>query len=482
MEKFTYFIASLRWQDIADIVINSYILFRFYILFRETYVFRVLIGMTVLWFFQRLAVSLGLVVTSWVIQGIVALAAFIIIVIFRNEIRSVLQAKNLKTILWGISTKTAITPVEIVSSAVFEMAKKKCGALIVFQGKEDLSEILKSGIPWNGSLTKEMIMSIFWPDNPVHDGAALIQGDQVVEVGSILPLSRREDLPSYYGTRHRAALGLAESTDAIVLIVSEERGDVLLAIGSRLTVVTHKRDLERLLYKHLIGVKKKDKYVKRERFEIITAALFSIVFISGVWFSVSRGLDTLINLEIPVEYMNRQPGMEIVNTSVNKVNLELSGSGALVKSIRPEQIQIKLDLSKAVVGDNSFTITPDHISIPPGIIIKNVIPQEVDVDLDITVKKEVPVQVDWVGRLPDNVFLSEVKIEPPTVIVLGGRRIIENLATIYTVKVSVDKLKKSGTLTANLALNPASLKIAPQSKDKITIRYKTEERLFDNNF
>ena len=153
MEKLIYFIASLRWQDIVDILINSYILFRFYVLFRETYVFRVLIGMTVLWFFQRLAVSIGLVVTSWVIQGIVALAAFIIIVIFRNEIRSVLQAKNLKTIFWGISTKSVVTPVEIISSTVFEMAEKKYGALIVFQGKEDLTEIVQSGVPWNGSLS-----------------------------------------------------------------------------------------------------------------------------------------------------------------------------------------------------------------------------------------------------------------------------------------------------------------------------------------
>ena len=482
MEKLIYFIASLRWQDIVDILINSYILFRFYVLFRETYVFRVLIGMTVLWFFQRLAVSIGLVVTSWVIQGIVALAAFIIIVIFRNEIRSVLQAKNLKTIFWGISTKSVVTPVEIISGTVFEMAEKKYGALIVFQGKEDLTEIVQSGVPWNGSLSKEMIVSIFWPDNPVHDGAALVQGDQIVEVGAILPLTRRDDLPSYYGTRHRAALGLAESTDAIVVVVSEERGDVLLAIGSRLRVVKRKRDLEQLLYKHLVGVKKKDKYVKRERFEIVTAALFSIVFISGGWFSVSRGLDTLVNLEIPVEYMNREPGMEIVNTSVNKVNLELSGSGALVKSIRPEQVQIKLDLSKAVVGNNSFTITPDDISIPPGIIIKNVLPQEVDVELDVTIKKELPVQVDWVGKLPENTYLAEINIEPQTVKVMGGKRVIENIATVYTVKVSVDKLKKTGTITASLALNPASLKIAPESKEKITIRYKTEERVFGNKF
>jgi len=94
MDKFISLISSLRWQDIVDIGLVSYILFRFYILFRGTNAFRVLIGMTILWFFQQLAVSVGLIVTSWVVQGIIALGAFIIIVVFRNEIRSVLQASH----------------------------------------------------------------------------------------------------------------------------------------------------------------------------------------------------------------------------------------------------------------------------------------------------------------------------------------------------------------------------------------------------
>ena len=87
------FFASIRWQDIIDILLNSYILFRLYVLFRETYVFRVLTGLALLWIFQRIAVFFGLILTSWVLQGITAVAALIIIIVFRNEIRSVLQAK-----------------------------------------------------------------------------------------------------------------------------------------------------------------------------------------------------------------------------------------------------------------------------------------------------------------------------------------------------------------------------------------------------
>ena len=96
MENLLRVFNSLHWQDIVDIGLNSYILFRFYVLFRGTYVFRVLIGLTMLWFFQQIAAYLGLIVTGWVVQGIVAVAALIIVVVFRNEIRTVLQAKNLR--------------------------------------------------------------------------------------------------------------------------------------------------------------------------------------------------------------------------------------------------------------------------------------------------------------------------------------------------------------------------------------------------
>ena len=117
MTEILPFISNIRWQDVFDITLNSYILFRLYILFRGTNVFRVLIGIALLWFIQRIAVFLGLIVTSWALQGITAVAALIIIVVFRNEIRSVLQARNIKAILWGFSDKTVDTPVSAMSGA-----------------------------------------------------------------------------------------------------------------------------------------------------------------------------------------------------------------------------------------------------------------------------------------------------------------------------------------------------------------------------
>ena len=476
MDKFIYLILSLRWQDIIDIGLVSYILFRFYVLFRGTNAFRVLIGMTILWFFQQIAVSMGLIVTSWVVQGVVTLGAFIIIVIFRNEIRTVLLARNLRFIFWGVSSKIVTSTIETIVQSVFDMARRNCGALIVLPGREDLEDVIQKGIPWQGEMSKEMILSIFWPQNPVHDGAAIIQGDQITQVSAILPLSRRDDLPSYYGTRHRAALGLAETTDALIIAISEERGDVVAAQDSQLKVIKQKRRLEQILQQHMGTAAKKSRESIKERLMVTAAALISIIFVTAVWFSVSKGVDTLATLETPVVYMNRDPAMEIIRTSSNTVSLELGGSGALIKSIKPDQIQVKLDLSKSKIGPNSFTITRESISLPPGIILKGVTPPVVDVELDVLIKKELPVQVDWVGKLPERFILADATITPQTVMIIGGKRMLEKMATIYTEKVPLNDLEGEGTISVNLALNPASLKIAPNSKEKVTITYTTKLR------
>ncbi len=476
MDNFLFLITSLRWQDIVDIGLVSYILLRFYVLFRGTNAFRVLIGILILWLFQQVAVSMGLVVISWVVQAVVAVGAIIIIVIFRNEIRNVLLARNLKSIFWDFSSKTVITAIETIVQSVHEMAQHKCGALIVFPGKEDLEEVVLGGIAWKGEISKEMILSIFWPDNPVHDGAAVIQGDQIKQVAAILPLSRRDDLPSYYGTRHRAALGLAEATDALVIVVSEERGDVVVARDSQLKIVKQKRRLGQILQEHLGVALKKGRESRKEKLAFIAAALFSVVLTTGVWFILSRGVDTLVTLPVPLEYTKRDLAMEIVKTSVNTVNLELEGSGALIKSIRPDQVQIRLDLSKSKAGPNTFTISHKNISLPPGIVLKGVTPSEVDVDLDVLIKKELPVQIDWVGRLPDHFILEEATVEPQTVEIIGGKRMLEKMKTLYTEKVPINNLEVEGVITVNVALNPASLKIAPGSEEKVTIRYLTRLR------
>ena len=476
MQHLPLFFLSLRWQDAVDIALNSYILFRLYVLFRGTNTFRALIGIALLWFFQRIAVSAGLIITSWVFQGITAFAALIIIVIFRNEIRTVLQVKNLGAILWELPRNNTKAPIEIIVESVFELSRRKVGALIVLPGNDDLSEIVHSGIPWQGLVSREMITGIFWEDNPVHDGAAIIKENQVSEVGAILPLSHRKDLPTYYGTRHRAAAGLAEKTDALSIVVSEERGTVSIARGSHFHAMHRDEDLAEALREHIGVASKQGDKVMRETVELVTAALISLLVVTGIWFSFARGMDTLITFDIPIEYMNRDPSMQILDTSVDAVRLELAGSAALIRSLKSDQVKVRVDLSKSSLGTDRFIITPENVSLPPGVFLKNVKTPVVEVTLDLLSKKELFVQVDWAGKIPDQLSITGVKLDPEKIQVIGGKRVLESMTTIYTEKVWVDALDKSGTTSAKVVPSPASVRIAPASRDRVTIEYTIKKK------
>ncbi len=477
MSRLIAFLSSVRWQDIVDILINSYILLRVYILFQGTNAFRVLVGITSLWILQEVAASIGLILTSWAIRGITAAAAIIIIVVFRNEIRTALQVRNLKAFLWGFPSREQTTPVDIIKEAVFQMAKRRTGALIVFPGKEDLGEAIHGGIPWNGTVSQEMLLSIFWPQNPVHDGAILIKGSQITEVGVLLPLSQRQDLPSYYGTRHRAAVGLSERTDALVVVVSEERGRVSIAKDYTLKPVIDSEELAQAIRKHLnfpdISPARQH---ERERLKLVVAAGLSLLIMTGIWFGFTRSQDTIIALNVPIEYVNRPANYEILDTSVDEARLQLFGSSALIKSLKQGQVGVRIDLSKAAEGRNTFTITQDDIILPPGVSLNKIQPSVIDVTLDIPTTREMPIQVDWVGRLPENLVLSSVVVTPDTVKVIGGSKTLEKVSTVYTAPVRLDSLTRSGSITTQVVLSPPSLRVASASPEKVTIQYVLTER------
>jgi diadenylate cyclase len=458
MEGFGSFLFGIRWQDVADILLNSYFIFRLYALFKGTTTFRVLLGIAFLWFFQRTAFALGLVITSWAIQGITAAGALIVIIVFRNEIRSVFQATNLKTIFWGTTSgKTLDTPVEVIVESIFALARKRIGALVVLPGNDNIDEFLQNGIQWQGVLSKEMLVSIFWPDNPVHDGAAIIRGNRVIKVGVILPLTERSDLPSYFGTRHRAAAGLAERSDAFVLLVSEERGEVVFAQGDRVRGVRDVEFLKKLLSSHLGAPALKKEEQKSQKRDMILAAALSVLFITGVWFSITRGSDILTALEVPIEYVKSDAETEIIETSINNVRLHLSGSSFLIKSIRPEQVRVRLAIKDNKVGKILIPIHLEDVTLPPGIMLNRIEPPEVEVVLAKPTMKSVPVQVDWAGSLPADLILTEVRVTPKSVNVTGKSNILKNMATIYTEKVLLDDIRGSGKRRAKLVLENITL-------------------------
>ncbi len=467
---------GFRWQDFVDIALNSYILFRLYMLFRGTNVFRVITGIALLWVIQRVAIYMGLIVTSWLLQGVIAVAALIIIIVFRNEIRSVLQAKNLKAILWGNPVRVDQAHETVIAEALFELAEEKQGALVVFPREENLEDYLQSGVRVEARISRELLKSLFWYGSPLHDGAAVLRGNQIVKAGVILPLTQQSDLPSHYGTRHRAALGLSEATDAVIVVVSEERGDVSVALGGNMIEIENRMALADLIHSHFGRPHDRMANQRRETVRYWGALMVSVVFVTGIWLSFSRGLESLVNLEVPIEYMNRDPGMEILDASVDEVQLRLGGSGSLIRNLRPDQVKVRLDLSTAIAGKNVFTIGNDHITLPPGIFLKKVEPSTVEVTLDVPVAKELPIQVDWVGRLDPNLVLESVTLTPEKTKVIGGHRILSQIHTLYTEAVPLEKIEDSGSMTLRLALTPASLRVAPNAADKVVIHYQVAAR------
>ncbi len=473
MDQLFYLFSGLRWQDVLDILLNSYILFRLYVLFRGTNVIRALLAICALWAVGQAAVSLGLIVTNWAMQGVITVAALIVIIVFRNEISSVLLTKDLKSFIWGIPRHQFHTPLNIIAQSVHELAQQKIGALIVLPLKQGLASVVQGGISINGKLTKEILMSIFWPDNPVHDGAAVIKGDRIISAGAILPLSKREDLPSYFGTRHRAASGLTELSDALVIVVSEERGKISLFKENQVFSIHDYATLEKHLQEDT-GTDPANKGFRRQTFELAAAALISLLCVTGVWFSFSKGLETLAEHEVPVEFMNPDQKMEILSSSASSVKLLLSGARPLINSIKPEQINVKLNLSKSSVGINKLSITKDNILLPPGIRLKKIVPSELDITLDTLIEKDLPVQPYWTGKLSKGMIMKAAKIMPQTVRVIGGGLVLKNISTVFTEPISLEKISGSGTITAGLVLTPASLKL--ENNHKIKIQYTNSKK------
>jgi diadenylate cyclase len=470
-----YHFFGIGWQDFLDIALNSYILFRLYVLFRGTNVLRVLFAMGIFWVLRQVAVSMGLVVTSWAMQGVIAVAALVIIIVFRNEISSVLQTRDLKSFFWGIPRYQRNTPMHIIVEGVYELARKKIGSLIVLPLNQGVESFVQKGIPWQGKLSKEMLVSIFWGDNPVHDGAAVIQGDRVTNVGVILPLSKRTDLPSYFGTRHRAAVGLTEQTDALVIVVSEERGKITLVKDNQIYDINDSTVLEKLLIKH-VGDDISTTGVKKHTRELAAAAAICLICVTGLWLSFSRGMETLATHDIPVEFIKSDQHMEIFSSSASNVKLLLSGSRPLIRSLQSDRINVKLSLNDTVPGINKLAVSRNDVALPPGIVVKNIDPSLIEVFVDVPVKKELSLQPFWTGRLSPDLIMTRAITSPAHISVIGPHQVLKKMETLYTEPLFMDGITASGSITARIALHPTTIRPEDQKTDSVKVEYTIQNR------
>jgi diadenylate cyclase len=233
------FLGNLRWQDGVDIILVAVIIYQVVLVLRGTQAIQVLAGLFLLFLAYLVARQLEFFTLEWLLGLIVKSFVLIVIILFQADIRRVLSRVGKKALAPG--GFDAPVTVEEVCEAADTMASRRIGALIVMERLIGLSDFLEGAIKLDALVTKELLVTLFWPHNPTHDGAVILQGDRAVAAGCLMPLSRNPDLDPDLGTRHRAAVGITEQSDALALVVSETSGHISLAQGGKL-----RRDLTRL--------------------------------------------------------------------------------------------------------------------------------------------------------------------------------------------------------------------------------------------
>lgn len=386
----------VRWQDAIDVAILTFIIFRVYLWLRGTVALQVLIGMLVLvacWF---VATELGLMLTAYVLQGLGAGVLLLAVVLFRDEIRQALRRAN--PLRWWRNRKGTDGQRDIwaqLAEAVFALASLRMGALIVVPGTDRVEEHLSGGTLVDARVSPELLEAIFMESSPIHDGAAVMQGERLHLAGCFLPLSTAGDLPEFYGTRHRAAVGLSEACDAVVIVVSEERGSVSLASGGRIARVGRAEDLASRIEAGLTrggapgprrattrGVEAPG--MGRRRFFDVAWLAGIFVFVVAAWYVVAGDRNTVITPTVQLELRNLPDGIEVDSPRPSEITLQLRGPRRLLMTTGRDEMGAYVNLGGIEPGTHRLDVAA---SAPSGIEVESHSPKQVVVKARKKAKK-----------------------------------------------------------------------------------------------
>ena len=251
---------QIRIIDVVDILLVAFLMYQVYLLIRGTVAFNIFIAVIAIWLLYVLVNMLKMKLLSSILGAIIGGGAIALIILFQQEIRRFLifvgtkYFPNRKFSLQNILRRddTLIEKVKIASihRACISMANTYTGALIVIERKSSLNLYAETGDILNAKTSSRLLETIFTKNGPLHDGAVIIENDLIVSARSVLPFSNKTELPPYYGMRHRAGLGISENTDAFVIIISEERGEISIAEHGELISGVGEQELWHILKKH----------------------------------------------------------------------------------------------------------------------------------------------------------------------------------------------------------------------------------------
>jgi len=236
-----------------DIFLVALILYWLYLLIQETRAWRISLGLIFILFVLVVSKILGLVTLNWIFQHLLTMLIVAIPVVFQPELRSALEKLGrLRLSEFSQKKPTAEEVVDEIVNACEFMARAKVGALIVIQKETGLREYIETGTRLDADLSTPLLLNIFYKNTPLHDGAVIVVGNKIKAAGCLLPMAEQR-IKSGLGARHQAALGLSKETDALIVVVSEERGEISLAKEGKMVLKLSSFDLKKILLSELCG-------------------------------------------------------------------------------------------------------------------------------------------------------------------------------------------------------------------------------------
>ena len=239
---------------VVDLSIVVFLLLKLAKMIKGTRAVQLIKGVAFILIANVLSEFLSLNILHYILNNLVTYGVLLFIVVFQPELRKMLEqmgSTDWKAFFDIDESDSSVESVDEVVDAALQMSKDKTGALIVYEKESNLGEIIHTGVAINANITKELLLNIFVPDTPLHDGAVIIKDNKIVAASCILPITDREDLEREFGTRHRAAIGLSELSDSVILVVSEETGKISLVTNGKIVRDLHPDSLRKELKKRV---------------------------------------------------------------------------------------------------------------------------------------------------------------------------------------------------------------------------------------
>jgi diadenylate cyclase len=378
---------TFGWKDALDIIIVAVLFYAFLLLLRRTHSRFIFNGISVLLVVYAVARFLHLYLTTIVFQAFFAFFAVIIAVVFQRELRSFFEWLY----IWGRLARAQQESLpdrvaDQIVEALTYMAKRKIGALIVFPGKQVIDGLLQGGVALDGQVSTPLLLSIFDPTSPGHDGAVIVEANRVRKFSVHLPLAERFEQYGHLGTRHRAALGLAERSDALVVVVSEERGTISVAYSGELRTLAQSGELKENIASILKERFQQDP--KRPWHWLLThngrekaiAVLFTLLF----WaiFVASQGSGVITRpYEAPVEFQFLPRGYAVNEVSRETIAVTLSGRNQDFNLLDPEALRVVIRIPGGVEGHQRIRIEESMISRPSALSVVKFTPRYLEFNI-----------------------------------------------------------------------------------------------------